>query len=236
MDQLHQTTLGAETAATIGKCTLKLVQQSGVKVPSKANPVSWLAVAGAADGAALTAESPLLKTGLMLAGHYGGYRFGLAAPLMGLRTSLIAVTGVTAGAIVPQLTVRTASDPLHPEAPVAPNTAESRRAGMIGGVTGAGLSTVTLLVSPQLLTPGRACSFVALGAISGWADGVASVTNDRKKQALTTAVGHASGFCQSAMPGAQAAARSGLSRTGMMGVALVPFVAASLDNAKHAAP
>jgi hypothetical protein len=227
--------MGARTASSIGETTLTLMHGSGLKGRPSASPVNWVTVAGFADGMAMNVADPNLQSACMLAGHYGGYRFGLAAPLVGRGASLIAVTGVTAAAVVPQLLVETLSDPTSLKAPAAPaNTKARNRAALVGGSVGAGLSLTTLATHPGLLKPATAIPLVCLGAVSGCLDGVAAVTNVRREQAIATGLGHVTGFAlMAAVPGMATATRSGMTRTGIAGISLAPFVAASLDAKKH---
>jgi hypothetical protein len=233
-DRLETGLIGARTASTIGETTLRLMRETGVHTPTTTAPVGWVTVAGFADGMALSTEDSRLQTACMLAGHYGGYRFGLAAPLLDRTSGLIAVSGVTAAAIVPQLLAQDLSDPAHVAAPVAPNTKATHRAGFVGGTVGAGLAMTTVLTHSSLMRPQAAIPLVALGAASGYLDGVAAVTNQRKAQALSTGAGHVVGFAMAAaVPGVTTAARTGLTRAGLASVALTPFVVASLDAIRH---
>jgi hypothetical protein len=234
-DRLEQGVFSAKAASTIGETTLKLMQESGMRTATKAGPVNWLTLAGFADGLSLTVEDPQLQTACMMAGHYGGYRFGLAAPLLGRGPGLIAVTGVTAAAVVPQMLAQGLQDPLHPTPSAPANKRASRRAGIVGGSVGAGMAMTTVLSHPNLLKPAAAIPLVALGAASGYLDGRAAVTNQRREQAISTGLGHVAGYALTAtVPGIAAAARTGVTRAGLAGVALVPFVVASLD-ARHQA-
>lgn len=233
-DRLEQGVTSARTAAGIGETTLRLLQQKGLKVEPKTTPVTWLTVAGFADGAALSTDDPKLQAACMLAGHYGGYKFGLAAPLVSPTESLIAVCGVTAAAIVPQLTTEALSDPMQVLSDMAPNHKARSRAGLVGGSVGGGLAMATLLTHPNLLKPQAAIPLVAFGAASGYLDGVAAVTNQRKEQAVSTGLGHVTGFAMTTMvPGMALAAKGGTTRAGLAAVALAPFVVASIDARRH---
>jgi hypothetical protein len=234
-DKLEQGLVGARTASRIGETTLQLMRDTGVKGKMSASPVNWVTMAGFADGLALSVEDPKAQSACMLAGHYGGYRFGLAAPLIGRGTSLVALTGVTAAAIVPQMMAQTLSDPTQLQAPAEPpNTKARNRAAVVGGTVGVGLTLTTLATHPGLMKPATAIPLLCLGACSGSLDGVAAVTNVRREQAIATSLGHVAGFAMiAAVPGMATATRSGLTRTGIAGVSLAPFVAAGLDAKKH---
>jgi hypothetical protein len=233
-DRLEQGLVGAKAAASIGETTLRLLRENGLKAKPSSTPVNWVTLAGFADGAALSTEDPRLQTACMLAGHYGGYRFGLAAPLIGRTEGLIAVTGVTAAAILPQLVTQTLTDPLHAMPKVAPNPKARNRAAFVGGSVGAGLAVTTMLTHPNLLKPQAAIPLIAFGTASGALDGVAAVTNQRREQAISTGLGHVAGFAMTAMvPGMSTASCSGLTRAGLAAVSLAPFVVASTDASKH---